>query len=372
MAVTILLAAILLQGCTQANSDAQKKAPDIVRPVKTVCLEAPLPGISLRFPANVQAVREVDLAFRVSGPLVALNFDVGDKVEKGRIIARIDSRDFKVRIKALEAALEKSKASQAESRFQYDRHAYLVKKDVVPEAKYDEAKALWEMAVAQVKADRQSLRDARNQLNDTFLRAPFTGYLNMKYVENFEAVAMGHPIVSLVDMSVMEIKFGIPEDLIRQVDRFTDYKCRFDAVPDKTFDARFKEVGKKPGTSNQTYPLTLILDEKTIDMVRDGMAGQVDLTLQGPDKGENRFCIPAGALVNPSGQTAFVWVLDPSTNTLNQREVTTYELSSNGIMVKGDLSPGDCVVVAGASLVKPGQAAQRMPPVSTTNIGNAL
>ncbi len=377
MAGTLLIGSLMLQGCLEAEADAQKDtAAGIARPVKAVCLKSPEQRRQLLFPGNAKAVREVDLAFRVSGPLVELNYDTGDRIEKGQIIARIDPRDFRVRIKTLEANLEKSKANRVESRLQYDRYKHLVNTEAAAKAKYDEVKAVWEMAVAQVKADRKSLEDAKNELEDTYLRAPFTGYVNLKYVENYENVAIGNPIISVVDMSVMEVEFGIPEDLVSLADQFTTYQCRFDAIPGKIFGARFKEVGKKPGTSNQTYPLTVILEGEDIKLIRDGMAGQVSLTL--PDPGEipedagKRFWVPASAVVNIIGQGSFVWVVDETTNTVDKRQVKTFELTSRGIEVQGDLVQGEWVVVAGASYLKPGQAARILRPASKTNIGNEL
>ena len=227
------------------------------------------------------------------------------------------------------------------------------------------------MASATVKMDKKKLEDARNELKDTTLKAPFTGYINLEHVENYETVTVGQPIVSLVDMSVMEVMVGLPEDLVGKIPRFTGYTCRFDAVPDRHFPARFKEVGKRPGQSNQTYPLTLILEGEGLDLIRDGMSGQVTIsTAVSPET--KMFHVPARAVISIAGEGTFVWVVDTETNRADKRRVTPYGLTARGLEIRGDISPGDWVVTSGASFVGPDKRLKVLEPASPTNVGNEL
>jgi RND family efflux transporter MFP subunit len=370
LALLIALMMPGIAGCKDAGADASALT-EKVRPVKAIRLTAPMYTSVRSFPGSAQATREVNLAFRVSGPLVELNGDTGDKVTQGDIIARIDPRDFTVQVKALRAKLTASRAKLTESKLQYERYINLIKENAAAKATYDQVKATFEMAQAQVDADMRNLEAARNALKDTVLIAPFTGFIHNKLVENYETVSQGQPVFSVVDLSTMEVEIGIPENLVGKVDRFTNYQCTFESMPQKTFNATLKEVGKKPSPSNQTYPLTLILNPEESSSVRPGMSAEVTVAIAGPNKNAC-FSVPAQSIVNDSQRKTFVWTVDEKTKKVARRYVETGDFTHTGIEVKGDVHTGEWVVTAGASFLKEGQTTRILKQASKTNVGKLL
>ena len=364
-----------IAGCENAGAvadteDSAAIAAEAIRPVRAIRLEKPM-GASIRsFPGRAKAAREVNLAFRVAGPLVELNGDTGDKVTKGDLVARIDPRDFSVQVKTLEANLNASQAQVTESKLQYARYTHLIKENAAAKATYDQVKAAFEMADARAKADRKNLEAARNALGDTILTAPFTGYINRKLVENYETVSLGQVIISLTDLSSMEVEIGIPENLISQADRFKNYSCEFESIPGKKFTAVLKEIGKNPNLSNQTYPLSLILNPEEIFAIRPGMSARVTFTIAGEDQ-EAYFQVPAQSIVNDDQHKTFVWIVGVNKK-VHKRYVKTAGFSNSGVEVRGKLNAGDWLVTAGASFLKEGQTTRILQAATTTNVGNAL
>ncbi len=359
-----------LSGCNNAGADTDP-ATTLVRPVKAMLLETPKSETVRSFPGTAQATREVNLAFRVAGPLVKLNGDTGDKVSKGALIAQIDSRDFRVQIKTLEAKVASSKAQYAQSKLQYERYTNLVKVNAAAKATYDQVKATFEMARAQVNSDQKNLESARNALTDTDLFAPFTGYINQKLVENHENITMGQSIISLVDLSSIEVEVAIPENLVGNLDRFIAYSCEFEAIPGKIFKAVFNEIGKKPNRSNQTYPLTLTLDPGESSVVRPGMSARISITIAGKNQ-DTIFRVPPQSLVNDAQGRTFVWIVDETDKKIHKRFVQTGGLRHRGVEVITGLNTGDWLVTAGASYLKEGQATRILQTAVQTNVGNAL
>lgn len=359
-----------MAGCKDVGADARAVSKE-VRPVKAIRLPPPMHTAIQSFPGSAKATREVNLAFRVSGPLVELTGDTGDKVTQGDIIARIDPRDFRVKVKALKAKLAASRAKLTESKLQYERYIHLIKENAAAKATYDQVKATFEMARAQVDGDRKDLEAARNALKDTVLVAPFTGFIHNKLVENYETVSQGQPVFSVVDLSTMEVEIGIPENLVGKVDRFTSYHCAFESMPQKKFNATLKEVGKKPNPSNRTYPLTLILNPEESSAVRPGMAAEVTVSIAAEGQ-ESFFSVPAQSIVNDSRRKTFVWVVDENAGTVSKRYVETGDFTDTGIKVKGDVHAGEWIVTAGASFLKEGQATRILEQASRTNVGKLL
>ncbi|NOR24771.1 MAG: biotin/lipoyl-binding protein, partial [Desulforhopalus sp.] len=100
----VLLSTALLIGCGQ---EPPKK--EIVRFVRTMKIVNPADVGTRSFPGRAKAVQEVNLSFRVSGPLVERPVDVGSKITKGDLVAKIDPRDFQVNLNDAQGKLAKAK-----------------------------------------------------------------------------------------------------------------------------------------------------------------------------------------------------------------------------------------------------------------------
>lgn len=368
--VILLMITIAASGCNRAEA-GKEKDPKKIRPVKAEILQ-PSPDVrTMVFPGKAKAAKEVSLSFRVGGPLTELLVDDGMKVMEGDIIAKIDKRDFSINVKTLEAGLAASKARFTEAERQFRRYQNLVKAAAASKSAYDQAEAGYEMALAQMNADTKNLEAARNALSDTTLYAPFTGYVHKVLVENHETVQMGQPVISLVDISRMEVEISLPESMLPETENFVAYNCIFDALAGQAFSAELKEIGKKANASNSTYPMTLYLTGGALTMVRPGMAADVSISAMIPENSE-RFTVPLSSLVNKSANETLVWILNRDTGSVEKRTVTVISLLKEGVEVEGALSAGEWLVTAGAHHLTDGQAARLLKKRSETNIGNVL
>jgi len=357
-------------GCNRGTPPSEKK-PDQTRPVRAVELKSLSQNRSCTFPGTAVAIRETNLSFRVGGPLIRYNLETGQRLTKGQVLAQIDPRDFEVQVKALTARLHASKAQKEEAWLQFKRYRNLVKEKGVSKARFDHVKTAYETAVAQVDADIKNLEAARNALKDTVLKAPFTGYIHTLYVEDHETVPAGQPVISLVDISGMEVEVNIPEDLLPRAPHFTSFSCVFDAFPDKRFRAVFKEIGKRPNPSNQTYLMTLTLDQDKSATVLPGMTAEVTVTISNQYTG-GLFVVPAESVLNDNNRRSFVWIYNPEDGRVRKQFVTIKNIVPEGIEISGALDPGDRVVTAGAHCLKDKQKVRILTPPSRTNVGNLL
>ena len=133
--IVIAIVAMLMTGCRD-----EMPPQEIVRTVRSMKV-ADFAGMTKRtFPGRAEAAQEVDLAFRVAGPLVAFPVKVGDEVEEGDLIARIDPRDFQVTLRNAEGSLQRAKANQQRGQSEYDRALELHRKGAGSQAEVDEAK----------------------------------------------------------------------------------------------------------------------------------------------------------------------------------------------------------------------------------------
>jgi RND family efflux transporter MFP subunit len=303
---------------------------------------------------------------------VTLAAETGRHVAKGTIIARIDSRDFEVQLHTTQARLAASRACLEEATLQFERYAKLVREKASAKATYDRVKAAYETAQAQVAEDTRRVETARNALSDTALSAPYDGYIHHKYVENYETVAAGQPVVSMVDLSAIEVGVALPENFLPIVNQFRSFSCRFDALPGASFTACLKEVGKQPNATTRTYPMTLVLEPgkaRTVPQVRPGMAAEVTITIACNDNDARCFMVPVTAVANDSDHQSFVWLLDNEKQAVQHHPVTVTGVTDHGLSITGDLKAGQWVVSAGVHYLTNHQRVRLLQPPGLSNVG---
>jgi RND family efflux transporter MFP subunit len=412
-----LASIVFMLGCEQT--------PDVAsgpRPVRVMRIQDAKIFSDRTLPGRAKATQEVNLAFRVAGPLIALPVNVGDQVKRGDTVARIDPRDFEVALRSakanydaaraqlksmsvarpeeisqLEAAVDKARARQRTAANELGRAQPLVESRTITRSEFDKYLESKDRADAELRQAEEDLRIGRlgarpedieakqaeidslraagnatqNQLNDTNLVAPFDGTIVAKYVENYEDVQAKQPIVRLLDSSRIEMVISVPESSISLVPYVTDVLCSFDAFPDlPPLPAKVKEIGTEASKSTRTYPVTLIMEqprEAGVEIL-PGMAGRawgrVDMPANDDSQGIE---IPATAVFSRDGKD-YVWVVesaDGRTGTTKLREVSRGNLSARGLSHVQGLKAGELIVTAGVHYLGDGQTVRILQPQPT-------
>ena len=408
----VLLSGFGIMGLTSPQDHKESIEKITIRPVKAEKLSS-LPSIKTRsFPGVVEPAKESKLAFRVGGPLISFDVNIGQKVKKGDVLAQIDPRDYQVRILRIKAALAEAtvtlstmrkgarsediallesqltaaRAQLHEAELNYQRFQALHDQKAAAGSAFDRAKTAYDVAKSGVMAAEQSLEKAKkgarpeeiegmearikgleadlmaskNALEDTKLKAPFDGVVNKKFVENFESVNPGQNIVSIFDFRQVEITISVPEELLIHKDAVVKYYCKLPSQPDRVFDAQFKEIGLNTTDSTQSYPLTVIMTLPDIMAVRPGMAADVfvDMKMNGNEK--KGFLIPLSAVFSDASGEPSVWRIDPDTMRVQKTAVKQGDLYGDLIRIESALGEGDLIVTAGARFLREDQIVRLM------------
>ncbi len=347
-----LILSLFLFGCN-AKTEVEKT----VRPVKVVRVESRNNTSIYTFPGKVKESREVKLAFRVPGPLVQLNAKEGMFVKKGDLLAEIDPRDFEVN-------LESAKTNWLHAKQDAKRYQELYEKKSVPEStkeKVDVAAAVAE----------SNFNKAKNALNDTKLFAPFDGYVQTKMVENFEKIGAGYPILTLLDVSVLEVIAGVPESIASHSEDFKSFTCTVKNGKTRVIAAKLKEISKKTAGNNQVYPIKVYLNKGEAKNLRPGMNASLNIEISETNT-EDGYELPVASVVNYKGKS-IVWVYNEKQKLVNQREVEIVRLLANDkVLVRKGIRKGEQIVVAGAAFLIDKQAVKLLIEKTNSNIGGLL
>ncbi len=359
---------LLWTGCGQ--EEPQEKI--FVRPVKAVKVSNVTDFRKQWFPGRAKAHQAVDLSFRIGGPLISRPVDVGDRVKKGRFVARIDPRDFEVNVRNAQGRLDRVKAVLTRAVSDFRRINNIIREDpgAASETLLDQKREALDAAKAEVRSLKATLDTAKDQLSYTYLRDPFDGTVVATYVENFETVRRKQRIARILDTARIEMIVDIPENLIALAPYVTNIIVEFDAFPDRQVPAKIYEIGTEASQATRTYPVTIIMDQPKDFTILPGMAGKTTGDANPPDNLTNEFgfTIPVGTVfsLDTTGAT-YVWVIAEETMMVNRREVKTSELQDGGILIIEGLEVGEWVVTAGVHSLREGQQVKFLEDVVEQN-----
>jgi RND family efflux transporter MFP subunit len=330
----------------------------VVRPVRAIKVGDVAEIDNAWYPGTARATQEVDLSFRVSGPMIQ-RLDVGQEVKEGDIVARIDPRDYEVELRNVQGQLDETKAALKRAQGEFEREQNIFKQDpgATSQTAVERKREERDRAKANIASLEATVATAEDRLSYTYLKAPFNGKVVWKYAENFETVRRQEPVLRLLDTSSIEIVINIPESIISYVPYAYDLRAVFDPFPDHEIPAKIKEIGTEASQTTRTYPVRLIMEQPEDIKILAGMAGQVTgkARLPGEEGASKTIVIPVSAVFAPEAEKSYVWVIDESSMTVKRREVTTESLVDTGIPVTQGLQQGEWVATAGVHFLREGQ-----------------
>ena len=347
----LLTTAVVFTSCSDKTTSSKEEK---VRYVKSTEVLPAQGNSKLIYNGVVKELRQVTLSFKVGGPVQELLVDAGDYVQKGQTLARIDKRDYKIQVQATEAQFKQTKA-------EYERYKELYQRKKLPENTLDKLEAGYLMAKSQYEA-------AVNSLNDTDLKAPFSGYINKKMIENYQTVGAGQPIVELLDFSNLEVVVSIPEGQINEMNEVTRITCDIKNANQKDIPAKVKSLSKKTG-SDHMFEAKILLEGDKLDQIKPGMVAKVNVIKM--EDAQSGLLVPVESVFSQAGKK-YIWIIDQNMS-VKKHEVTVSKVHGNGLIeLKNHIKVGQKIVTAGVHTLVEGQTVKVLPKKSETNIGGLL
>jgi RND family efflux transporter MFP subunit len=167
----------------------------------------------------IEAVNKATVSAQVSGRIISISVDVDDYVEKGTVIARVRDKEYKARLRKANAALKSARAQAKDAQLDYDRMQDMVQKKLVSQSKFDQAKARLKSTDAQVNAAEAQVTEAKEQLANTIIRAPYAGVVTERHIEIGEMAAPGKSIMTGLAMNKLRATVQVPQTFINAIRR---------------------------------------------------------------------------------------------------------------------------------------------------------
>ena len=306
-------------------------------------------NFNIEFPAQISPSQKTVLAFKYAGKIKSINFESGDFVKKGQVIAVIDDTDYKVNLDAFSKKYEAAKAVAQNAEQQFTRAETLYRGDALAKKDYDNALMQRNVAISTFKEASAGLQNARNTLNDTKIVAPYDGYIDKKVVDVGTVVPEGGPVVSFISNEITDISVNASVRDIEYIKNAENISFK-DSTSDKIYNLKIKSIAQNPDSINLTYPVVFTFSELSEnDKFLSGQTGTVTIAVKNKEKEE--ILIPINAIFEDKGSNVYLFKDGKAVKT--PIELGELRETDKISVVKG-LKTGDKVIVAGVSKLADG------------------
>ena len=314
------------------------KGGEEVRPVNVVEVKAANGGETVSFPGQTRSEEEVNVSFRISGPITSVKVKEGDYVNKGQTLATMDNRDYQLQLAATQAEYDRIKADA-------ERVMAMYREGTTTAQNYDQAR----YGLQQIT---QKLDNHRNQLADTRLVAPVAGYVKERLHEAGETVSAGMPVVTISSGGRVEVEINVSARDYARLSELSGFRCVIDALGSETYELERVRTSAVANAS-QLYSLRFALKGNyDRSKLTPGMSAMVYANIAEQGGGEMR--IPSSAILDKDGNT-IVYIYNKVNSTVAKKEVKVKELCLDGTAVVTGLQLGEKVVATGARYLVDGQ-----------------
>jgi len=337
----------------RAHEAAAVSDPRQEPPIVRLAAAAPVAGSERAFTGVVEARVQSDLGFRVAGKIVERLVDVGQQVEIGQPLLRIDETDLRLALTAKRNAVVAARASVVQLNADERRYVKLLDDGWVTRQRYEQTKAARDTAEALLAAAEAEARAAENEAAYSVLTADADGTITETLGEPGQVVAAGQTVVRLAQAGPREAVVALPETIRPAIGSAAEASLY--GRDGQRFAARLRQLSGAADPQTRTYEARYTLDGAAAaaplgTTVTVRLANQARLP---------EVQVPLGAVLD-DGEKTGVWVFDRAASTVRFRTVRLVRLTSESAVVSG-LSAGEPIVSLGAHLLQEGARVRPAP-----------
>ncbi len=326
------------------------------------------------------AYDEVAVSSEAEGRVEQVMVDVGDRVGKGQVLARVSPVELQLTVDQQQAALrqararlglresdgelkdvrdaaevKKAAADLADAEQKFRRAQSLLETGVIPrqqldeaDARYKSAKATYDLAVQQVENLRASMQQtqatlnlANKRLRDTQIRAPFAGHVKTREVTTGQYLKVQTPVMTIINVDPLRVRLSVPEKMSPWVRIGREVKLTLEAFPGREFTGRISRINPSVDEKTRTFEIEALVANRSGELKPGSF---VKATIQS-DRVDSILTIPYNAAAYLFGAYK-VFVIQGQT--VKEREVKLGDRVGERVEIIEGLQADEKVAVAEA------------------------
>jgi RND family efflux transporter MFP subunit len=275
--------------------------------------------------AVIEAVKQATVSAQTSGRVIEINYDVDDYVEKGSVLLRFRDKEQRASFDAAQASFEEAQSD-------YNRTTELFEKKLV-------AKAMLDKAEARLKAAQAERDQAKENLEHTEVRAPYSGIVMQRHIEVGETATVGQKLFTGLSLESLRATVNVPQDIIKVIRRKQQASVIFDGDNSKRVPAESLTIS--PFADPITHTFTVRVNLPVADyQIYPGMFVKVAFTLAEIQQ----LVVPVGA-VSRRSEVSAVYVVDNKQQVHYRQVRVGPQLNSEQVVILAGLEEGERVAL---------------------------
>jgi len=327
----------------EAEGTAEEKSG--AAPVKVFKVQRQKISERLFYTGVIEAWNKINVTPDIGGKIAKIHVEEGDIVQKGQLLAELDTRAVRLQLEQAQAALAVAEANYNDAQKNMERMERLKKEDAASDQQYEKVKLAYDAADAQFKQARAAVNLARYNLDVSLMKAPFSGVVASKNAEVGEVInpMMGgfsptSGVLTLMDFSRVRIEIDATQQDVVRIKKGQLAQLRVTAIPDRIFQGRVSIVNITADPVSKKFKVEVTVDNSDLAL-RPNTFGEVSLEVS---THEQALVIPQNAVL----ENKYVFRVRDD-NTVERVEITIGLQNANRVEVMNGLKEGDMVVVEG-------------------------
>lgn len=287
--------------------------------------------------ATLEADGEAAVVPRVSGRVVALAVEEGDRVAAGDVLARIDDERLKLELARAQAELNRLRQDLERQRKMHQRN--MISTEALEQLQY------------QYEAQEAAIGLARLELSYTAITSPIDGVVSERMIKVGNTVSTTEPVFQVTALDPLIATLHVPERELARLAPGQTAALRVDAIPGERFVGVIDRISPVVDAASGTFRATVELRDAS-GRLRPGMFGRFDIVY---DRREDVVLVPVEAVRIEDGEASVFVVAD---GRAERRGVEVGYRNNGDYQIVDGIEPGDSVVVTGQASLKSGARVQ--------------
>jgi RND family efflux transporter MFP subunit len=342
--LALILVALALSAC---NPVTVSKRPPLPVRVETAKLSNYAPQLSLT--GYIAARVSSNLSFRISGRVIERDVDVGQHVEAGQVLAKLDPATAQADVDSAKASVISAEASLKQNTAAFERQKQLLESGFTTRSQYDSAQQNLRTSESSLEAAKAQAGSAADALTYTTLTANKPGVVTARSIEVGQVAQSAETAFTIAEDGPRDAVFEVFESIFFARPAAAGLRISLLADTSVIATGHVREVS--PSVNARTGTVT----------VKVGVEhGAEKMPLGAPVVGRGAFApkqvveLPWTATDSMGGHLA-VWVVDPATHAVQLKPVTAEAFDNQTLLIAEGLTGGDQVVTAGGKFLYPGE-----------------
>ena len=290
---------------------------------------------------TIQAVNSASLSTRMMGFVTAVPVNIGDKVKQGQLLVAINDSDLKAKLSQVNAGITEASAAFSNAEKDYNRYKNLYAENSTSQKEFDDMTAHYNMAKARLDGAQQMKQEVEAQFAYANIRAPFSGVVTGKYVNEGDMANPGMLLISVESPGNFEVMTRVPESEISKIKLGSTVTVFVKSI-EKQVQGKVTEVSSSAKNTGGQYVVKIALD-KVDASILSGMYVTIQFPVE-KQKNTGMVLIPVDALVT-QGQLSGVYTVSES-NTAILRWLRLGKTFGDQVEVLSGLSPNETIILS--------------------------